>query len=868
MQTANPTVEVHALRRLLLHPAWRIVIPLCVTALALYVLHRMSAQINLADVKKEVGAYPLAVLALSFGAMCLSYLALSLYDGIILRQVSDVRLSHGLTMMTGASSMAVSNMLGLSWLTGGAIRYRIYSAFGVDINAIARLIATSWIAFFVGLLLLVGVLMVAHPVGLSEIIAVPKGIEMSIGLGVLAVIGWFFIWTAGERRTLGIGSLQMTLPLAGAGAKLAAISIVDLIATAATLYVLMPSDLSQNFVFFFVVFIAAIALGILSHSPAGLGVFEATIIAGTGAAGRADVLAALMLYRVIYTVMPFVISVIGLAVAWALANQQTASAASRAVFSAIRPIVPLVAAGLAMLSGAVLLISGNLPSDPSRLGFLEEILPLPLVETSHLLGSVSGVLLMIVARGLYRRMYRAWFLAMALLASGLLLSMLKGFDWEEAVTLAGATLVLWVFRAAFYRAGVVGGLRLNWKWILSVSLLVGAISWIGFFAYSNVQYSDALWWQFAWKGDASRFLRATFAVAVVLAALLLNTLLTKQSTRLQREPIPDAVRRLTTTAVNAEAGIALSGDKRFIVTADERAYVAYADTGSTLVSKGDPVGEKDACIAAIWELRELADLMGRRCAFYAVSERFLPTYLDLGLQVLKIGEVARVDLRTFTLDGARRKDWRHAKSRMERDGYIFEVIKAADLGPDMDNLHAVSDAWLAHKNSEEKGFSLGWFHPDYIQNFDHAVLRNAATGRITAFANLMQAGDKAELSLDLMRYDPQGPGMAMDALFAEMMLWGRNQGFTWFSLGAAPLSGFENRKLAPAWHRIGSFLYEHGTQFYHFEGLRAFKQKFDPVWLPQYLASSGRLDAARVLYETSLLVSRGVKGMKKHGEDG
>ena len=391
------------------------------------------------------------------------------------------------------------------------------------------------------------------------------------------------------------------------------------------------------------------------------------------------------------------------------------------------------------------------------------------------------------------------------------------------------------------------------------------ISWIGIFAYSNIQYSDALWWQFAWKGDASRFLRATLAVAVVLAAVALNTLLSKQTTRLRREPIPDVVRRLTLASTVAEAGISLSGDKRFLITADERAYIAYADTGNTLVSKGDPVGEKDAGIAAIWQLRELADKLGRRCAFYGVAERYLATYLDLGMQILKIGEVARVNLQGFSLEGPSRKDWRYAKARIAREGYRFEVIKAADLAPDLENLREISDVWLRHKKSEEKGFSLGWFHPAYIQNFDIAVLRNSETGRIVAFANLMQAGDKSELSIDLMRYDPAGPSVAMDALFAEIMLWSKEQGFRWFSLGAAPLSGLENRPLAPAWHRIGNFLYAHGEQFYHFEGLRSFKQKFDPVWSPEYLASSGRLDAARVLYEVSLLVSRVAKGIKRNG---
>ncbi len=166
--------------------------------------------------------------------------------------------------------------------------------------------------------------------------------------------------------------------------------------------------------------------------------FEATILTGLGAAGRSDAIAALLIYRMIYTVLPFLASVAGLAVAWGIANRQAASATSKLVFAAIGPMVPLVSAGLATLSGAVLLISGSLPADPARLGFLRELLPLGLVETSHLIGSVVGVLLMIVARGLYRRMFRAWLVAMVLLGSGFVASLLKGFDWEEALTLASS----------------------------------------------------------------------------------------------------------------------------------------------------------------------------------------------------------------------------------------------------------------------------------------------------------------------------------------------------------------------------------------------------------------------------------------------
>ena len=85
----------------------------------------------------------------------------------------------------------------------------------------------------------------------------------------------------------------------------------------------------------------------------------------------------------------------------------------------------------------------------------------------------------------------------------------------------------------------------------------------------------------------------------------------------------------------------------------------------------------------------------------------------------------------------------------------------------------------------------------------------------------------------------------------------------WFSLGAAPFSGIDNHQLSPLWNRIGGFVYEHGEHFYNFEGLRAFKQKFDPEWSPNYLACPGGLAAPRILYEVNVLISGGLRGLIK-----
>jgi phosphatidylglycerol lysyltransferase len=116
-----------------------------------------------------------------------------------------------------------------------------------------------------------------------------------------------------------------------------------------------------------------------------------------------------------------------------------------------------------------------------------------------------------------------------------------------------------------------------------------------------------------------------------------------------------------------------------------------------------------------------------------------------------------------------------------------------------------------------------------------------------------------------MRFGPDAPHGAMDFLFAELILWGQAQGYAQFSLGMAPLSGLEEHPLAPVWHRVGNLVFRYGEHFYNFSGLRRYKAKFVPVWLPRYLASPGGFALPRVLLDVSALISGGVRGLWSRG---
>lgn len=863
MKTGEPATPLGRISRALAHPALRIAVPLVIVAIMFLVLHDLSAQVSWSAVKSDLAASCWSSIALAICATAVSFFALSFYDVFAVRSVARGQVPYGVAALAGGAGTAVSNLLGFSYLTGTAVRYRIYASLGVDLGRVAGIIATSWVAFWLGLTLILGALFVAHPAGLSSVLPLNGRVEVAIGAGVLALLAGLLVWLHRNPRSMTMGGFSVALPDLKLALSLMAVAVVDLSGAAMTLYYLTPPDLAQNYALFFVIFMGATALGILSHSPGGLGVFEATIIAGLGAAGRSDMLAALLLYRVIYSLLPFVVAVAALAVVWAITRRRAIAQTSGWAYRLVRPLVPLAAAGVSLLAGTLLLVSGNLPAEPTRLGILGDIIPVSFIEVSHLAGSIAGLLLVVISRGLYRKLYGAWVIAMTLMAVGLVASLLKGLDWEEAAGMLGTLALLGAFRSAFYRVEATSVFRLNTAWVVSILALMAVVFWIGFFAYSHVEYRDALWWRFALDGDASRFLRASLVVALILLGVILNSLLYRRHADTSIRVIPDTVRTLIADSPDTEAHLDLLGDKSFLVAPDATAYLAYCDTGGSLITRGEPVGEEEAGRKLIWALREQADKAGKRCAFYAVSPRYLATYLDLGLSILKIGEVARVKLPGFTLDGPAKKDFRYAHGKAAREGYEFAIIPKAELPSVLAELNQISDSWMASKQGEEKAFSLGYFDATYLSNFDHAVLRHRETGRIVAFANLFQGQGRHELSVDLMRYDPQGPKFAMDALFAELMLWGAAQGYQWFSLGAAPFSGIDSHQLSSLWNRIGGFIYDHGEHFYNFEGLRAFKQKFDPVWTPNYLASPGGLAAPRVLYEVNVLISGGIKGLIK-----
>jgi phosphatidylglycerol lysyltransferase len=279
---------------------------------------------------------------------------------------------------------------------------------------------------------------------------------------------------------------------------------------------------------------------------------------------------------------------------------------------------------------------------------------------------------------------------------------------------------------------------------------------------------------------------------------------------------------------------------------------------------GPPVGLREERDELFWRFRVLADAHAARPGFYGLGPDDLPELVDLGFSIQKIGESAAVPLASFSMEGRRRGNLRRSWRKTGEEGATFEVLAPGEACAVMDELKRVSDAWLAHHSGDEKTFSLGHFQPAYVAEFPVAVARLG--GEVVAFATLWTTAQRTAFSIDLMRYADEAPKDIMDFLFVELIAWGQAEGYQAFDFGMAPLAGLEDRPLAPIMSRVGRLLFERGEDIYNFQGVRRYKDKYDPLWSPRYIAAARKWAIPILMADVGLLSSGGVAGLTRRGK--
>ncbi|APW39048.1 hypothetical protein RD110_19050 [Rhodoferax koreense] len=825
-------------------------------------LHSLLREVRYVEIMNAVhGTPPLQVLlGLAFTAV--SYLALSGYDASALAY-AHAKVSRGMLLLTSFVAYALGNTIGLGTLTGGAVRMRLFAAAGVEPSKIAQVVAFNASAFLLGMSVFGALALLWGAPDVARLLHLPAFLLRTAALVLLAGVG-VLLWLCARQRVVQIaGRWTLRLPPPTLALRQLAISAVELGASALALWVLLPGS-ALPLATFLAFYAIAISASLLSHVPGGIGVFEAVMLLASGPYLPTEtVLGALLLYRALYYVLPLVLATALLAGFEMRAGlgAQVGRAAVPAMHAAAR-LSPRLLTALTLVAGLWLLVSGVTPFTEDGQLLLESLsVPLPVVEAAHFLGSIAGLGLLLVARGLLHRLDAAWWAALALSIVAGLLALPKGIAWGEAALLTTLAVLLVLSRRQFDRPSSLFAQRLEPGWLLAMCGVLAACIWILFFVYQEVHYSNRLWWQFELDAQAPRSLRALLGVALCALAIGLWQLMRPPAGRVApptQEEI-DLAAAIVRTSPSAGGCFALVGDKNLMFSPSGKSFIMYGKQGRSWVALFGPIGERREWADLVWRFIEHANAHGGRAAFYQVRPSMLPLFLDCGLQAFKLGEYAHVPLPEFNLKGAKRANLRSGVNRGEREGLVFEVVPAASVAQLLPALRSVSDAWMQKQSAREKNFSVGRFDDAYLQRLPVAVVRHA--GRIIAFANLLVTGQKEEASIDLMRYVPDAPPGTMDFLFAKTMLHLQAEGYQRFGLGMAPMAGMAERRRAPRWQRIGRLLFEHGERFYNFRGLHSFKDKFEPVWDARYLAAPGGLEPVLVLADVATLIGGGVKGV-------
>jgi len=829
-------------------------------AAALWILDRELQQYHLHDLfahLKDMSPFRVLLAFLAAGA---SYFALMWYDMMGFYYVGHpIKFSH--VARASFIGYALSNNIGMAVFTGGSVRYRMYTAWGVSGVKVTQIVVFCTLTFILGFLAISGlVFFLAPPI-------IPITLNLSVfwtrilGLVMLLLLGGYFLMALSHKRQVRLWRWDVPLPTLRVAAGQVLVSMVDWMSAGAVLFVLLPSS-GLNYFNYMAIFLLAQIIGVTSQVPGGLGVFESImILLLSHYLPASSILGSLMLFRGIYYLLPLILATVLLGAQEIALRQERIGQYTRVIGSWISAMTPPVLSFAVFVMGAILLFSGATPSEVIRLQWLHSVLPLPIIEASHFFGSLVGASLLVIAWGIQRRIDAAYHLSGALLMAGILFSLLKGLDYEEALILSVILGALMLSHREFYRKGSLFDERFSLGWISAIAIVLLSTVWLGFFSYKHVEYSGELWWQFTLHGDAPRYLRGTVGATVVLGLLGLLKLLRPARFDVEPadEPALEKTGRILEHAIYSEANLVLLGDKTLLFNKGQSAFLMYGTQGNSWISMGDPVGDPEEMPELVWEFRELCDQHAAWPVFYEVRGQHLRLYVDLGLTILKLGEEARVPLDRFSLEGGRFKTLRHDLRKLEQEKVRFRLVPQEEVPGILPALREISDRWLRVKNVREKRFSLGRFDPAYLAHFPVAVLRQHE--KIVAFANVWTSAGRNELSVDLMRHLPEAPHGLMDFLFVELMQWGRAEGYHWFNLGMAPLAGMADHEPVPFWNRLAALAYAHGEHFYHFQGLRRYKEKFNPEWEPKYLACPGGLALPGVIRDLLSLISGGLTGV-------
>src|SRR6478735_27991 len=287
-----------------------VAISMTVIGIACYVLFHMLRGIDTGEVIEAIKETELHQIVLASLFVAAGYFTLTFYDLFAVRAIGRSDIPYRINALAAFTSYSIGHNVGASVFTGGAVRYRIYSAWGLNAIDVAKICFLAGLTFWLGNAAVLGLGIAYHPEAAASIDQLPAWLNRVAAFGIIMGLIGYVAWVWAQPRSVGRGPWTVTLPGGPLTLLQIAIGIVDLSFCALAMYVLVPDEPNLGFVVVAVIFVSATLLGFASHSPGGLGVFDAAMLVGLWQMDREDLLAGMLLFRLLYYIVPFVISVI------------------------------------------------------------------------------------------------------------------------------------------------------------------------------------------------------------------------------------------------------------------------------------------------------------------------------------------------------------------------------------------------------------------------------------------------------------------------------------------------------------------------------------------------------------------------------
>lgn len=479
--------------------------------LAVYLLYNKLKTYSIAQIRESIQQISYGRISFSLFLMIINYMILVGYDWLALIAIHK-KLPLPRVALVSFIGQAVSYNFG-ALLGGTSVRYRFYSTWGFSIAEIVRLVLMLAVTFWVGALGLCGVIFIFHPPVIPDALAANMPIQdvRVLGFILTALASLYLILCIAIRKPLHIFGKEFFFPHPKIAIAQCIVAGIDIIAAAACMFVLLPENIGITFIDFLPSYLMAQVAVVLTHIPGGVGVFELVILELTHTPHAQTVFAAVLLFRLIYYIIPLLAAAVLLAVYEARQRAHMMREAGRW----LSVLSHSITAYLVFVAGLILLVSATLPTILQKLPQIFQELPRWVMGIGHFVCALSGAALLFVSYGLERRQNRAFILVVVLLIAGIFGALLKGFAWETALMVASILLAVCLAKKRFYRTSFFFEEKLPLNWLGAAFSAMGVVFLLGWFLY-HPAWDRAATWGFEHSFNASRTLLAYGGIIAML----------------------------------------------------------------------------------------------------------------------------------------------------------------------------------------------------------------------------------------------------------------------------------------------------------------------------------------------------------------